>query len=121
MHAEVLPAEFRCGARPAGRKRKATAGGFGLERRRERELSTTADGNGIILLDWLQVLGWKVEIEHEDGQWVGLARHAEETGPELRVGGTATGLTGLAWELFIRAVERLEGGEEAVPGTLRAA
>ena len=41
-------------------------------------MSTTADGNGITLKE-----------------------------PELRVG-SATGLTGLAWELFIRAAERLE-------------
>src|SRR5438874_11300676 len=109
MHAEVLPAEFRCGARPAGRNEEATAGGFGLERRRERELSTTADGNGISLLDWLQVLGWKGEIEHEGGQWVGLARDAEETGPEVRIGGTATGRAGLRGALVVRAVERLGG------------
>jgi hypothetical protein len=84
-------------------------------------LSTTADGNGIILLDWLRILGWKVEIECEDDQWVGLARHAEEKGPELRVGGTATGLTGLAWELFIRAVERHESRDLSMTGALRAA
>jgi len=84
-------------------------------------LSTTADGNGIILLDWLRLLGWTVEIEREGEQWVGVARHAEATGPELRVGGCATGLTKLVWELFIGAVERLEGRDRHLRAALRAA
>jgi len=78
VHAWALPAEFSLRREARRQEAKATAGGFGLVRRRERELSTTADGNGITLKE-----------------------------PELRVG-SATGLTGLAWELFIRAAERLE-------------
>lgn len=85
-------------------------------------MSTTSEGNGIILLDWLHVLGWTVEVEREGEQWVGLARYAEAKGPELRVGACSPGLTGLAWELFVRAVERLEGRRDrATAGALRAA
>jgi hypothetical protein len=84
-------------------------------------LSTTADGNGIILLDWLRLLGWKVEIEHEDDQWIGVARHVEATGNELQVDSYSTGLTGLAWNLFIGAVERLERRDRTERAALRAA
>jgi hypothetical protein len=85
-------------------------------------LSTTAEGNGIILLDWLRLLGWTVEIERDGDDWVGLARRIEPTGAELRVGGCATGLTRLVWDLFTGAVERLDGRrEQPVRPVLRAA
>ena len=84
--------------------------------------TTTADGNGIILLDWLRLLGWGVEIEHEDDTWVGVARHVEGHGAELRVGACANGLSKLAWQLFIGAMEQLEGGRDRfLHGALRAA
>jgi hypothetical protein len=84
-------------------------------------VSTTADGNGIILLDWLRLLGWTVEIEHEDDAWVGMARHVEPAGTMLEVDAAATGLTGLAWNLFIGAIERLERRAPSERAALRAA
>ena len=84
-------------------------------------MSTTADGNGIILLDWLRLVGWTVEIDREGDAWIGVARHVEAEGAEARVGGCATALTRLVWDLFIGAVERLEGRDEALRATLRAA
>ena len=84
-------------------------------------MSTTAEGNGIILLDWLRLLGWTVEIEHEGAAWVGLARRADPTGRELRIGGCATGLTSLVWELFVGAVKQLEGCRQTMRPALRAA
>jgi hypothetical protein len=84
-------------------------------------LSTTADGNGIILLDWLRTLGWNVEVEREETHWVGVARHSTPTGDELRVGGCAAGLTSLVWALFVGAVEQLEGRDRTLRASLRAA
>ncbi|MEN3343273.1 MAG: hypothetical protein V7644_2677 [Actinomycetota bacterium] len=84
-------------------------------------MSTTADRNGIILLDWLRLLGWTVEIEREADHWVGLARHADAATPELRIGGCAAGLTALVWQLFMGAVERLDTPERMPLGVLQAA
>jgi hypothetical protein len=84
-------------------------------------LSTTAEGKGIILLDWMRLLGWTVEIERERDDWIGVARHVDPTGAELRVGGCATSLTTLVWELFTGAVARLEDRDRSPYAALRAA
>jgi hypothetical protein len=113
MQTQPLPAVFRCGARAAGRTRDNCG--------RSEKVSTTADGNGIILLDWLRLLGWTVEIEHEEDVWVGIARHVEPAGTMLQVDANAAGLTGLAWNLFIGAIERLEQRASSERTALRAA
>jgi hypothetical protein len=84
-------------------------------------VTTTADGNGIILLDWLRLLGWKVEIEHEDDDWSGSARHVDAAGTQLQVDAGASGLTSLAWNLFIGAVEELDQRERPAYTELIAA
>jgi hypothetical protein len=84
-------------------------------------MTTTADGNGIILLDWLRLLGWKVEIKHDADHWFGIARHIEPTGRQLRVDADAGAATGLAWNLFIGVIERLERRDRSERAALLAA
>jgi hypothetical protein len=83
-------------------------------------VDTTVERDGTILLGWLRLLGWKVEIDREDGQWVGLARRVGSAGGDLRIAATAESHGALVWQLFSGALTGLER-DRPLGSSLRAA
>lgn len=62
-----------------------------------------------ILLTWLNVLGWQVDVEREGENVVGVARHCAGDGTTFRVGGCAPTRDELAFQLFDAAMKIVEG------------
>ena len=58
-----------------------------------------------ILLTWLTLLGWQVEVEPDGEDLVGVARHVAADGSAYRVGGCATSRDELAFQLFDAAMK----------------
>jgi hypothetical protein len=58
-----------------------------------------------ILLIWLNLLGWQVEVEPDGGHLVGVARHFAADGSTYRVGGCAATRDELAFQLFEAAMK----------------
>jgi len=61
-----------------------------------------------ILLLWLNLLGWQIEIERDGDNLVGLARHLTADGSSVRVGGCARTRDELAFQLFQAAMKIIE-------------
>jgi hypothetical protein len=53
-----------------------------------------------ILLRWLNLLGWQVDVELDGDNLVGVARHVAGDGSTFRVGGCAATRDELAYQLF---------------------
>jgi hypothetical protein len=64
----------------------------------------TSEHDGAVLLNWLRLLGWRVDIERDGDEWIGRARHVAPTGEDLYVGGCAESQRELVSELFCRAL-----------------
>jgi hypothetical protein len=64
----------------------------------------TTKQDGAVLLNWLRLLGWRVDIDRDGDEWIGRARHIAPTGEELFVGGCAESQRELVSELFCRAL-----------------
>jgi len=79
-----------------------------------------AERDGTLLVGWLRLLGWSVEIDREDDGWVGLARKAGAHGDDVRIAATAESHGALAWQLFSGALSGLER-ERTLARSLRAA
>lgn len=58
-----------------------------------------------ILLIWLTLLGWQVQVEPDGGDLVGVARHFAADGSTYRVGGCAATRDELAFQLFEAAMK----------------
>ena len=58
-----------------------------------------------ILLMWLNLLGWQVDVELDGEDLVGVARHVAGDGSTFRVGGCATTRDELAFQLFDAAMK----------------
>jgi len=58
-----------------------------------------------ILLMWLNLLGWQVDIEHDGDNLVGVARHVAGDGSTFRIGGCAATRDELAFQLFEAAMK----------------
>jgi hypothetical protein len=58
-----------------------------------------------ILLIWLTLLGWQVQVEADGDDLVGVARHIAADGSTYRVGGCATKRDELAFQLFEAAMK----------------
>jgi hypothetical protein len=58
-----------------------------------------------ILLIWLTLLGWQVQVEADGDDLVGVARHIAADGSTYRVGGCATTRDELAFQLFEAAMK----------------
>jgi N-dimethylarginine dimethylaminohydrolase len=61
-----------------------------------------------ILLLWLTLLGWQIEIERDGDNFVGVARHLTADGSSVRVGGCARTREELAYQLFEAAMKIIE-------------
>ena len=58
-----------------------------------------------ILLMWLTLLGWQVEVERDGDNLVGVARHVAGDGSTFRIGGCAATRDELAFQLFEAAMK----------------
>jgi hypothetical protein len=69
---------------------------------------TGAKNERSILLVWLNLLGWQVELEHDGDNVVGIARHFAPDGSSFRVGACAKTRDELAFQLFEAALKIVE-------------
>jgi hypothetical protein len=74
-----------------------------------------------ILLTWLNLLGWQVDVERDGGSLVGVARHCAGDGTTFRVGACAPTRDDLAFQLFDAAMKIVEGRGQRLRHTLLAA
>jgi hypothetical protein len=70
---------------------------------------SSRSGQSILLL-WLNLLGWQVEVERDGDNVVGVARHVTPDGESVRVGGCARTRDELAFQLFQAAMKIVEAG-----------
>jgi hypothetical protein len=63
--------------------------------------------DGTSLLGWLELLGWRVEIEREGSRWAGVARLADSSAGERRVRGYAASHREVVSELYRGALHSL--------------
>jgi hypothetical protein len=61
-----------------------------------------------ILLLWLNLLGWQIEVERDGDSLVAVARHLTADGTSVRVGGCARTRDELAFQLFQAAMKIVE-------------
>jgi hypothetical protein len=61
-----------------------------------------------ILLMWLNLLGWQVDVEYDGDTLVGVARHVAGDGSSFRVRGCAATRDELAFQLFEAAMKIVE-------------
>jgi hypothetical protein len=67
----------------------------------------TSENDGVFLLGWLRLLGWRIEIEHEGACWTGTARRIDGYGQEHCVDGCADNHGDLVSELYHGALSGL--------------
>jgi hypothetical protein len=71
-------------------------------------MQTTPENQKSILLVWLNLLGWQVDVQHDSGNLVGVARHCAADGSTFRVGASAPTRDELALQLFEAALKIVE-------------
>jgi len=67
----------------------------------------TTERDGVLLLGWLRLLGWQIEVEYQDAQWRGIARRFDGYGREQCIDRTAESHGELASELYHGALTGL--------------
>ena len=65
----------------------------------------SSENDRSILLVWLNLLGWQVELEPDGDNLVGVARHVAGDGSTFRIGGCAATRDELAFQLFEAAMK----------------
>jgi hypothetical protein len=70
-------------------------------------VSNSQNGKSILLV-WLTMLGWQVEVEQDGDTLVGVARHCTADGSTVRIGGRAASIDELAFRLFEAAMRIVE-------------
>jgi len=65
------------------------------------------DGKSILLM-WLNLLGWQVEVKRAGNKLVGVARHCAADGSRFRVAGSAPTREELTLRLFEAAMKLIE-------------
>ena len=84
-------------------------------------MAETERTEGAILLLWLRLLGWQIEMGREGDYAVGVGSHFQADGGTLRVGGCARTEGELALQLFEQAMRRLAPGHINAKHDLTAA
>ena len=79
------------------------------------------DNKKSILLTWLNLLGWQVDVERDGESLVGVARHCAGDGSTFRVAARAPTRDELAFQLFEGAVKIVEGRAQRLRHTPLAA
>lgn len=77
-------------------------------------MSGNENGKSILLL-WLTMLGWQVDVRRKGDQLHGVARHVAADGSSFRVSGRGTNRDELAFQLFQAVMRVVEGGTERHP------
>jgi hypothetical protein len=72
-------------------------------------MSGSENGKSILLL-WLNMLGWQVDVRRTGDRLVGIARHVTPDGSSVRVSGSAATRDELAFRLFQAALRFVEDG-----------
>jgi hypothetical protein len=70
-------------------------------------VADSRNGKSILIL-WLNLLGWQVQIEQDGENVVGVATHCAADGSTFRVGGCARTRDELALQLFEAALKIVE-------------
>jgi hypothetical protein len=83
-------------------------------------VTDSQDGKSILLL-WLNLLGWQVEVKRVGNKLVGVARHCAADGTSFRVAGSAPTRDELAFRLFEAALKLAESRSERLRRPLLAA
>jgi hypothetical protein len=83
-------------------------------------VTSSQDGKSILLL-WLNLLGWQVEIRRVGNKLAGVARHRAPDGSTFRVAGSAPTREELTLRLFEAAMKLLESRGERLKRPLLAA
>lgn len=83
-------------------------------------MNSNQDGKSILLL-WLNLLGWQVEVKPVGNKLVGVARHCAADGSNLRVADSAPTRGELAFRLFEAAVKLVEARGDRLRRPLLAA
>jgi hypothetical protein len=68
-----------------------------------------------MLLLWLNLLGWQVDVRQKGDRLVGVARHVADDGSSFRVSGSATTRDELAFQLFEAVLRVIERGSRRRP------
>ena len=74
-------------------------------------MTSSQDGKSILLL-WLNLLGWQVEVKRVGNKLVGVARHCGADGSSVRVAGSAPTSDELVLRLFEAAMKLVEARSE---------
>ena len=83
-------------------------------------MTSSRDGQSILLM-WLNLLGWQVELRQAGRRVAGVARHCAADGASFRVAGSGATRDEVALRLFEAAMKLLESRGERRPGPLLAA
>ena len=81
----------------------------------------SSENESSILLMWLSLLGWQVEVERDGDKLVGVARHVAGDGSTFRIGGCAATRDELAFQLFEAAMKIVEASGQRLRRPLLAA
>jgi hypothetical protein len=81
---------------------------------RERQVSGSENGKSILLL-WLNVLGWQVDVKEKGDELFGVARHIAADGSSFRVSGRGATRDDLAFQLFEAALRVVDGSARRRP------
>jgi hypothetical protein len=84
-------------------------------------METNGKNDRSILLVWLNLLGWQVEVERDGDNLAGVARHFAADGSTYRVGGCAPTSEELAFQLFEAAMKIVESSGQRLRRPLLAA
>ena len=71
-------------------------------------MSGNENGKSILLL-WLNLLGWQVDVRRKGEELQGVAHHVAADGSSFRVSGRAATRDELAYKLFQAALGVIEG------------
>ena len=71
-------------------------------------------GKSILLL-WITMLGWQVDVRSKGGELHGVAHHIAADGSSFRVSGRGATRDELAFRLFQAALRVVEGSAERRP------
>ena len=80
----------------------------------------SSNGKSVLLL-WLNLLGWQVDVDSDGSDLVGVARHCAADGSSFRIAARASTREELALKLFEAALKIVESHGRRVRRPLLAA
>lgn len=80
-------------------------------------MTATAEREGSLLLRWLNLLGWQVELDWDGELICGVAATVADDGSLFRVGGCGRTVSELSLQLFEGAMRAREIGDSRLPAS----